>query len=626
MWEPLPKELRPFPHFACYLLRELGLAEAPTKQQLGISDWMWRGPDRQITVGFRGVAKSTYVAFYMLWRLSIDPFHEKLLIPGATAEKAEEVATFMLRCIREVDILQGLQPLPEGRSSVKAFDVGPAVVDQSPSVRACGILSPSLTGKRCTCATPDDIETLNNSITPLKRERLAKAIEEFESILKPEGVGEARASSFRRLAERYEPRDEDELAELMAWLEESLPRRIMYLGTPHLETSLYLQTLVRQRNYAIRFWPARYPDPDDPEQIDCYLGGLDPVILAEVQQDRSLVGQPTDPERFPHEELVKRETRMTRATVQLQFQLNCQLSTLDRFPIRLGDLIVMDLDGKGLPGVVIWGAGPDQRLGDLPCPGLGQDSWFHGPAMARDWVAQKETWRCGLFIDPAGRGRDELAWCVLAELGGNQFLLESGGTSKGYDGAVLLMLAEKAKRWQCNICVAEANLGDGMFTQLLQPVMSRIHPLTVEEVRVSGQKERRMVDTLAPLIQQHRLVVARRVFRDGWDEAERDPDSGHLRSLGYQLSRLTTERGCLSWDDRVDVLSMGCQWFVDAASKDQEKVAASRQDALQDAMLRAWFDEAGANLDALAMGLIPQAGGRPVGGLRGPLDRPRPSG
>ena len=594
-WEPLPEELQPFPFFVCYLLRELDLAEAPTKQQLSILYWMWEGPNRQITVGFRGVAKSTIAAFYALWRLSIDPFHEKILIPGSTADKATEITTFMLRCIREVDILQGLLPLPDGRQSAKAFDVGPSVVDQSPSVRAVGILSPSLTGKRCTCAIPDDIETLNNSITPLKRDRLAKAVEELESILKP---------------------DEGQ----------QLPRRIMYLGTPHLETSLYLQTLVRQRNYAVRFWPARYPDPDDPEQIDCYLEGLDPIIEAEARQDRSLIGQPTDPERFPHEELVSRETRMTRAAVQLQFQLNCQLSTLDRFPIRLGDLIVMDLDGKGLPGVVIWGAGPDQRLGDLPCPGLGQDRWFHGPAMARDWVPQKESWRCGLFIDPAGRGRDELAWCVLAELGGNQFLLESGGTTLGYDGVVLQMLAERAKRWQCNVCVAEANLGDGMFTQLLQPVMSRVYPLTVEEVRVSGQKERRMVDTLAPLIQQHRLVVARKVLRDGWDEAERDPESGHLRSLGYQLSRLTTERGCLSWDDRVDVLSMGCQWFVDAACKDQEKAAGERQDAMQDAMLQAWFDETGANLDALAMGFIPRAAGRSVGGLPGALDRPRPKG
>ena len=52
--------------------------------------------------------------------------------------------------------------------------LGPSIVDQSPSVRAVGILSPSLTGKRCTVAIGDDIETLSNSITVLKQERLAR--------------------------------------------------------------------------------------------------------------------------------------------------------------------------------------------------------------------------------------------------------------------------------------------------------------------------------------------------------------------------------------------------------------------------------------------------------------------
>ena len=224
-WEPLPPEIGhgQFPYFVCYLLRELNLADTPTKQQLGICDWMENGPNRQITVGFRGVAKSTMAAFRALHRLRIDPFNEKVLIPGSTLEKAVEITTFMQRCIRDIDILRCLEPRPDGRSSTKAFDVGPAIVDQSPSVRAVGILSPALTGKRCTCAIPDDIETLNNSITPLKQERLAQAVTELEAILKPDQGQE-------------------------------LPRSIMFLGTPHLETSLYLR-LVRERNYAIRYWP-----------------------------------------------------------------------------------------------------------------------------------------------------------------------------------------------------------------------------------------------------------------------------------------------------------------------------------------------------------------------------------
>ena len=331
-WEPLPEVLEPLSHFATYILRELNLADTPTKQQLGILDYLENGPDRQIVTAYRGAGKSFLTSVYALWRLRRDPFREKVLLVGATADKAIEISTFMLRLVRDVDILQCLQPLPDGRGSVNAWDVGPSVVDQSPSVRAVGILSPSLTGKRCTVAIGDDIETLSNSITVLKQERLAAAITELEAIRKPTVEGE-------------------------------LPRQTIFLGTPHLESSLYLR-LRRERNYKARMWPARYPDPSS-EDWDAYEDCLSPAIAAEVEEDAGLIGVPTDPERFGHDELLKREMSMTRASVQLQYQLNCRLSTLEKYPVRLGDLIVQDLDGKALPEIVTWASGPDQRIEEI---------------------------------------------------------------------------------------------------------------------------------------------------------------------------------------------------------------------------------------------------------------------
>lgn len=599
-WDPLPPELWPFSHFLCYLLRELNLADEPTLRQLEVADWMDSGPDRSITTAFRGAGKSFIGGGFALWRLRHDPFTEKVLIPAATAEKAEEVSTFMVRCIRDVDILRCLEPRPDGRSAVSAFDVGPAVIDQSPSVRTVGILSPSLTGKRCTLALPDDIETLNNSITALKRERLATAVTELEAILKPQDPG------FDPTA----PRDYSQAGHRQVF-----PRQILYLGTPHLESSLYLK-LVRERDYSIRFWPARFPNPAKAEEWDCYEGSLAPTIAQAVLDDPLLVGVPTDPERFGHEELLSRETRMTRATVQLQFMLNCRLSTLDRYPIRLGDLVVMDLDGKALPELVVWASGPEQRIQDLICTGMGADRFYHRPMAISGWVSQAETWRCVLAIDPSGRGKDELAWVVLAELGGNIFLLESGGTTRGYDPDVLELLATRAKRWRCNYGITESNMGDGMFTALLEPVMARVHPMSLEEVRVSQQKERRIVDTLAPLIQQHRLVVASHVIRDDYREAESDPEHGHQRSLMYQLSRITTERGALEADDRIDALATGVAYFTAAAAQDQQKQAQARAEAIQDEQLRAWFDESGACIDALALGWKPRPSVRAYGGVR----------
>lgn len=582
-WEPLPEELEPLAHFTTYILRELSLADTPTKQQLGILNYLEHGPDRQIVTAYRGCGKSFLTSVYALWRLMQDPFREKILLVGATADKAIEISTFMLRLVRDVDILESLQPLPDGRGSVNAWDVGPSVVDQSPSVRAVGLLSPSLTGKRCTAAVIDDCETLSNSITVLKQERLAAAITEIEAIRKPSVEGE-------------------------------LPRKTIFLGTPHLESSLYLR-LRRERNYKARMWPARFPDPGS-EAWDSYEGCLDPAIAAEVEDDPSLVGEPTDPERFGHDELLAREMSMTRASVQLQYQLDCRLSTLERYPIRLGDLIVMDLDGKALPEVVSWASGPEQVIQDLVCIGLGADRHYHRPMVVQGWVSAKETWRCVLSIDPSGRGKDEMAWTVLAEYSGNFFVLESGGTTQGYSEEVLKMLSMRAKRWNVTQIVVESNFGDGLFAALLQPVMNKVHPCGIEEIRVNQQKERRICDQLAPLTQQHRLVISADVIRKDYQDAERNNDRGYERSLLFQMSRITMDRGALSADDRIDSLALACQFFTDAAAQDQNRVAANREYEMFMNQIEMAADETGASIDALALGLPTKSIGRSYGGSK----------
>jgi hypothetical protein len=576
---PIPPELGigGFHRFFCYLLRELNLADEPTKQQLAICRWDEVGPQFSITVGFRGIAKSTISGARALHRLRIDPELEKILLVGATSPKAVEVATFMARCIREVDLLRCLEPRQSQRSSVQGFDVGPAVIggDGAPSVRPVGILSPSLTGKRASMIIPDDIETLANTITAFKQERLWTATTEFTSILLPD-AGQA------------------------------LPRQICYRGTPHLETSLYFR-LVRERGYKMRMWPARYPEIKD---LDAYEGCLDPQMLEELMAYPELELAPTDPERFDEEELLQREAGSTKASWQLQYMLNPRLSTLNRFPIRLGDLIIMSLDGKALPEVVTWASGSEQRINELPCVGLGADRYYHKPMLVQNWLGRTaSSWSCVMAIDPAGRGACELAWVVVAELNGNFFVLTAGGTTQGYGTDVLEHLAKTAERWKVDAVIPEPNYGDGMFSKLLEPVLNRIYPCTIlEPPRSAGQKERRIIDVLAPLIQQHRMVFSQEFIRSEWEEAERDPETGHERSLMFQLSRITLERGCLNFIDRADALSIAAAHFVENAALDQERQAEQRRVEQQRASLEAWLDETGRGIDSLALGLTPAQG------------------
>jgi hypothetical protein len=540
---------------------------------------MGNGPTRQLTVAFRGLGKSLLASLYALWRLRTDP-QEKILVVSATSVKATDFSSFALKCIGEIDILQVLSPGLSNRFSATAFDVGPAIVEQSPSMRSMGVLG-STTGQRCSCAILDDIETAANVITQLKQERIAHAVTEIESIIKP---------------------DEGQV----------LPRKIMYLGTPHTEASIYLR-LVRERGYKSRYFPALYP-----EEIDCYDGNLDPRVLSELEADPSLVNEPTDPERFSHEDILQRQASMTRSSFLLQFQLNTRLATLDKYPIRLGDLMVMDIDGTALPETVVWSNQPDVRLQDLVCVGMGADRFYHRPIFQNGWVSKSETWRCVLAIDPAGRGADELAWCVLAELNGNLFVLESGGSTLGYADEVLQYLAKTAKKWDVNYVVAEANMGDGMFTALLKPHLMREHPCTIEEVKHNIRKETRLCDTLGPLIQQHRVVVTSRVVKQDYRLTDEDPEHGYSRSLFFQMSRLTPEKGCLSHDDRLDAMAIACAFFVDAAAQDQERAKAAREEELQRMAYEAWMDETGAGVDALALGWQPKAVGRVYGGVTRP--------
>ena len=563
LWEPLPEPLLDFTNFTAYLLREQGLADSPTKQQCAVTHWMQHGPRKQLTVAYRGLGKSLLASYYALWRLRMDP-QEKILVVSATAIKSVDFTGFMLKTMADVDILQCLIPGPNNRFSGIAFDVAPTTVEQSPSVRALGVQAQT-TGQRCTCAILDDVEVLSNVITQLKQERVAHAVEEIESIIKP---------------------DEGQL----------LPRKILYLGTPHPEASIYLRW-VRERNYSARYWPALYP-----KELDSYEGNLCPRMEAEVTADQGLVGEPTDPERFSHEDILQRQASLTKASFELQFMLNTRLATLDRYPIRLGDLVVMDIDGTSLPETVVWSNQPDCRLQDLVCVGMGADRFYHRPIFQNGWVSRDETWRCVLAIDPAGRGADELAWCVLAELNGNLFVLESGGSTLGYADEVLQHLARTAKKWQVNYVVAEANMGDGMFSALLKPHMVREHPVTIEEVKHNIRKEVRLCDTLGPLIQQHRLVVTTRVVRQDYRMTDEDPENGYSRSLFFQASRLTAEKGCLSHDDRLDSLAIACAFFVDAAAQDQNRAQQARADQLQQEAYEAWMDETGAMVDALAMG------------------------
>ena len=103
-----------------------------------------------------------------------------------------------------------------------------------------------------------------------------------------------------------------------------------------------------------------------------------------------------------------------------------------------------------------------------------------------------------------------------------------------------------------------------MFTQLLKSVVQRYYPVTIEEVNHTKQKELRIIDTLEPVMNQHRLVVSPQLIRQDFDTT--DPNY----QLFYQLTRITKDRGSLRNDDRLDALAIAVAYWVEQMSIDSE--------------------------------------------------------
>lgn len=507
----------------------LGLPD-PTPIQYDIAQYIQKGPKRMIIEAFRGIGKSWITSAFVCWLLLNNP-QLKILVVSASKERADAFTTFTKRLIREMEILQHLQPDPAKgqRDSNVAFDVGPSDAAHAPSVKSVGITG-QLAGSRANIIIADDVEIPKNSMTQLQRDKLAEQVKEFDAVLSPGG-------------------------------------RIIYLGTPQTEMSLY--NTLRGRGYVARIWPARIPDQ---KRIKGYLGALAPYIHKLIQKGTP-VGTPTDPKRFDEKELQERERSYGRSGFALQFMLDTTLSDAERYPLKLSDLIVMSVNDKIHPKQVVWAKDPALVIEDLQAVGLTGDRYYRPMYVSDDsWV---EYTGAVMAIDPSGRGADETTFAVVKMGLGLLYVPAAGGVPGGYEDITLTKLAEIARDHKVNKILIESNFGDGMFTKLFQGVLRKVYPCTVEEVRHSKQKELRIIDTLEPIMNQHRLIVDRKVI-------EGDLKSDLMYQLFYQMSRITRDRGALAHDDRIDALAMAVAYWVAQMARDNEQAAKdAREEELQ---------------------------------------------
>ena len=545
-----------FKLFLQALWAELGLP-SPTRAQYAIADYLQNGPKRLQVQAFRGVGKSWITGAFVLWTLFNDP-ERKVMIISASKERADNMSIFLQKLIIDTPWLKHLQPKSDdSRWSRISFDVN-CSPHQAPSVKSVGITG-QLTGSRADLMILDDVEVPGNSLTEFMREKLLQLCTEAESILTPKSDS-----------------------------------RIMYLGTPQTTFTIYRR--LAERNYRPLVWPARYPRQD---KLSKYEG----ILAPEIQEDVDMGAEewaPTD-DRFTDSDLIEREASMGRSNFMLQFQLDTTLSDAQKFPLKMADLIVTSVNPNTAPENIIWCSDPSKVIRDAPTVGLPGDYFYSPMQLVGEWSSYDET-ICS--VDPSGRGTDETAAAFLSQRNGLIYLHEMSAYRDGYSDRTLLDILSKCRDYGVTSLVIETNFGDGIVGELFKKhLINTKQHINIEEVRANVRKEDRIIDSLEPVLNQHRLIVDRGVI--DWDYASNKDSPAEERllyMLFYQMSRMCREKRAVKHDDRLDCLAQGVKYFTDALSISAQDQIRLRKTEEWEHTLAEFLDNPQASANHLVMG------------------------
>ena len=530
---------------------------SPTRAQYAIADYLQHGPKRLQIQAFRGVGKSWITGAFVLWTLFNDS-EKKIMIISASKERADNMSIFLQKLIIETPWLNHLQSKDDNaRWSRISFDVA-CSPHQAPSVKSVGITG-QLTGSRADLMILDDIEVPGNSMTELMREKLLQLCTEAESILTPKKDS-----------------------------------RIMFLGTPQTTFTIYRK--LAERAYKPFVWPARYP-----RAISQYEGLLAPSLAEDIDSGAE-AWDVTDPDRFDNDDLIDREASMGRSNFMLQFMLDTSLSDAEKFPLKAADLIVTSINPTSAPDSIVWCSDPQNVIKDLPTVGLPGDYFYSPMLLQGNWNPYTET-ICS--IDPSGRGTDETAAAFISQRNGFLYLHEMSAYREGYSDSTLLDILKRCKKYNVTKLLIETNFGDGLVGELFKKHLQQTkQAIDVEEVRANVRKEDRIIDSLEPVMNQHRLVVDRKVIE--WDfksNPDAAPETRLLYMLFYQMSRMCREKFAVKHDDRLDCLAQGVKYYTDAmAISAYEVMKTQRQEDWQD-MEEAWQDDPQSAANHLCFGM-----------------------
>lgn len=561
----IKKEFRQF-LIALWKFHALDKVAALGPIEMDIAAYMQYGPDKRGVLAFREFGKSYIKNAYACWRLLNDP-QTKIIELSDSQGFSKNNLNLIKTWIRTTPWLKHLAPRrgTKDRDGAIEFDVAGCQIDvKNPSVLALGIEG-QLTGRRAHLINGDDIETPNTSNTQVQREHLRNRLAELPDIIFKKGG------------------------------------QILLLGTPQHEETIYAD--LQDKGFKFLSWPILYPTPEEEARLAAPLA---PFLKRHLEIGAAQPGEPTCPHRFTLDKIVSIQGN-GRSRFAMQYMLQKHLADANYYPLRLADLIVFNCHRDIAPKNVVWGQENNRgstRIEGLRSVGFGSDGYYK-PLMIDEsitnWLPYTSV---RMYVDPSGGGKDETAWAIVAHLHGILYLLHVGayrGPNPQSD-ACLDLIVRDAKAHRVRLITIESNFGGKFVSELLKPKLrAAAVPIEaklpdfphgwacgIEEQHSSGMKEERIVYALQPVMNQHRLVVDRKVI-------ESDLGVDQKYQLFYQLTRIidpamSGARGCLQHDDRLEAVAACVALWSESLAQDPATKARQADEDQQKKLIKKWLD------------------------------------
>ena len=210
-----------------------------------------------------------------------------------------------------------------------------------------------------------------------------------------------------------------------------------------------------------------------------------------------------------------------------------------------------------------------------------------------------------MCIRDRGRGTDETAAAFISQKNGILYLHEMRAYRDGYSDNTLLNILRGCRKYNVTKLVIETNFGDGIVGELFKKHLQMTgQHIDIEEVRANVRKEDRIIDSLEPVLNQHRLVVDKSVIE--WDyksNPDEAPEKRLMYMLFYQMGRMCREKGAIKHDDRLDCLAQGVKYFTDALSISAHEAVKARKAEEWQSLLDDFLDNPTASADHLVLGM-----------------------